>query len=177
MPGSNTGHLPQTLVSLPGKLLCVPTAAATPGNTDDINHLVLVEDSRHRHGLLQMLLGPLHLRDVSFFLFQRQLLAHLRLFLPSLILPLLTVFGEGLLFPNGPVFVESALALVTEATDGLNVSHHPHHHDRRSVNDGNSLHLLTAGHLPEGVGHASLVSQEGSEKSHVPMAWCMEFAM
>lgn len=61
----------------------------------------------------------------------------------------------------------------------------------------------SAMHVPQGVGHASLVSQEGREvdrlagvifgprthpppvllaslvgqKPHVPVAWCMEFAM
>lgn len=52
-----------------------------------------------------------------------------------------------------PVFVESALALVTEmlgkdglegaqATDGVDVSHNPHHNERRRVNDSDRLHLL-----------------------------------
>merc|ERR550532_818091 len=46
MPGSNTGNLPQTLVSLPGQLLGVPPAGdalepVTLGHTHDVHHLVL----------------------------------------------------------------------------------------------------------------------------------------
>uniref|UniRef100_A0A3B4TZL1 Uncharacterized protein n=1 Tax=Seriola dumerili TaxID=41447 RepID=A0A3B4TZL1_SERDU len=181
MPGSNTGHLPQTLVSLSGELLCVPATSMTPGDANDINHLILVEDSRYRHSLLQTLLCPLHLHYVGFFLVLHQceeMLAYLGLFLSCLILPLLVVLGE--------VFVESALALITQmlGKDGFKGT--------RSFNDGNCLHLLSAVHLPEGVGHASLVSQEGGEvdrlarvvfgprthlKPQVPVAGCMEFAM
>uniref|UniRef100_A0A8C4GPN4 Uncharacterized protein n=1 Tax=Dicentrarchus labrax TaxID=13489 RepID=A0A8C4GPN4_DICLA len=214
MPGSNTGHLPQTLVSLPGKLLCVPAASVTLGDSDDINHLILVEDSRNRHSLLQTLLCPvhlvrdaspiqLHLHDVGLFLFNGQQ-SHLEMEKVN---------------KNPDFFIKSASALVTEmfckdgfegtqATDGLNVSHNPHHNDRRSVNNGNCLYLLShteasAVHLPQSVGHASLVSQEGGEvdrlawvifgpcahlapmllatlvgqEPHVSMAGCMEFAM
>uniref|UniRef100_A0A4W6DTY8 Uncharacterized protein n=1 Tax=Lates calcarifer TaxID=8187 RepID=A0A4W6DTY8_LATCA len=199
MPGSNTGHLPQTLVSLPGELLCVPAAchayqpteqnAMTLGDTNDINHLVLVEDSRYGHGLLQTLLCPVHLvRDAASIY---KILV--QLFLSCLILPLLTVLGEGLLLQlHAPVFVESALALVTDmlSKDGF----------ERTL----AIHTeASAVHLPEGVGHACLVSQEGGkvdrlagvvfgpcthpppvllatfvgQKPHVPVAGCVEFAM
>uniref|UniRef100_A0A667ZE75 Uncharacterized protein n=1 Tax=Myripristis murdjan TaxID=586833 RepID=A0A667ZE75_9TELE len=236
MPGSDTGHLPQTLVGLPGELLCVPAVSMTLGDANDINHLILAEDGRDGHGLLQALLHPvhlvgdaatiqLHLHDVV-----QTMLAHLgvkilvQLLLAVLILPLLAVLGEGLLLAlvpetqkdmeNDSVFVESTLALVTEmlgkdglegaqATDGVNVSHDPHHNDRRRVNDSDRLHLLPSVHLPEDVGHASLVSQEASEvdglagvilgpaahlppvplaalagqEPHVPMARGVEFTM
>lgn len=57
-----------------------------------------------------------------------------------------------------PVLIKSALALVTEmlcedgfegtqATDGLNISHDTHHNNRRSLNDGDRLYLLSFGLL------------------------------
>ncbi len=53
-----------------------------------------------------------------------------------------------------PIFIKSALAFVaemlckdgfegTQAMDGLNVPHDPHHDDRRSLNDGHRLHFLS----------------------------------
>lgn len=58
------------------------------------------------------------------------------------------------MYNHTPVFIKSALALVTEmlckdgfertqATDGVNVSHDPHHNDRRGVNDGDRLYFLS----------------------------------
>lgn len=58
------------------------------------------------------------------------------------------------MYNHTPVFIKSALALITEmlskdgfegtqATDSLNVSHDPHHNDRRSFNDGNCLYFLS----------------------------------
>jgi len=49
MPGTNTGNLTETLVCLSGQLLGSPSAGntgetVTLGNTDNINHLVLLED-------------------------------------------------------------------------------------------------------------------------------------
>uniref|UniRef100_A0A8C9Z575 Uncharacterized protein n=1 Tax=Sander lucioperca TaxID=283035 RepID=A0A8C9Z575_SANLU len=219
MPGSNTGHLPQTLVSLPGKLLCVHSTlltfeATTPGDSNDVNHLILVEDGRDRHSLLQALLSPVHLvRDASPVY---EILV--QLFLSCLILPLLTVLGEGLLLALVPKTQKYPVRQQlkdgfegTQATDSLNVSHYPHHNDWRSVNDGNRLYFLSlfvhteasAVHFPQCVGHASLVSQEGSEvdrmagvifrpcahlapmllatlvgqEPHVSMAGCVEFTM
>lgn len=94
VPGSDASHLPQSLVSFPGELLCVPAAchtyqpkeqkiriyrlviystsqqsaacfptfeAMTPGDTNDIDHLILVEDSRDGYSLLQTLFCPVHL--------------------------------------------------------------------------------------------------------------------
>uniref|UniRef100_A0A3Q1CTU1 Uncharacterized protein n=1 Tax=Amphiprion ocellaris TaxID=80972 RepID=A0A3Q1CTU1_AMPOC len=217
MPGSDTSHLPQTLVSLPGQFLRVPAApsptfeAVTLADPDDVDHLVLVEDGRYGNSLLQMLLCPvhlirdaasiqLHLHDVGFFLLYGQhclatvgqhvwdleaLFLHLmkifvQLLLSRLILPLLAVLAEGLLLALSPVFVKSALALVTEmlgkdgfqgtqTADGFNVSHNPHHDDRWSFDDGNRLNLFplhteaSTVNLPQGVGHPGLVSQEGGE--------------
>ena len=59
MPGSDTGHLPQALVGLPGQLLGVPSAghAFEPvafGDTDNVHHLVVGEDGCHRDLLLEM---------------------------------------------------------------------------------------------------------------------------
>ncbi|MEQ2227778.1 hypothetical protein ILYODFUR_001831 [Ilyodon furcidens] len=62
----------------------VPTfEAMTFGDSNDINHLILVKDSRNGHSFLQVLLGPvhfiwdcapiqLHLHDVSLLLLYRQ---------------------------------------------------------------------------------------------------------
>uniref|UniRef100_A0A3P8SR60 Uncharacterized protein n=1 Tax=Amphiprion percula TaxID=161767 RepID=A0A3P8SR60_AMPPE len=200
MPGSYTSHLPQTLVSLPWQFLRVPAApsptfeAVTLADPDDVDHLVLVEDGRYGNSLLQMLLCPvhlirdaasiqLHLHDVDFFLQLATLKScptYLGLLLSRLILPLLAVLAEGLLLALSPVFVKSALALVTEmlgkdgfqgtqTTDGFNVSHNPHHDDRWSFDDGNRLNLFplhteaSTVNLPQGVGHPGLVSQEGGE--------------
>merc|ERR1712055_809160 len=48
MPGSDTGHLPQTLVSLPRQLLGTPPAghalvSVSLGHSNDVNHLILSE--------------------------------------------------------------------------------------------------------------------------------------
>lgn len=66
MPGPNTGHLTETLVSLPRQLLGVPTRSntlhsVTFGYTNDINHLVLSEHILYGNGLLHMLTSPLKL--------------------------------------------------------------------------------------------------------------------
>ena len=84
MPGSDTGNLPQTLVSLPGQLLGVPPAgdALEPvalGHADDVHHLVLGEHGSHGDLLLEVVPGKvdlvgdgtaieLDLHDVSFLL-------------------------------------------------------------------------------------------------------------
>merc|ERR1719397_1008637 len=66
MPGSDTGNLPETLVSLPWELLGVPSAgntlvSVTLGHSDDIDHLVLGEDLTHGHLLLKVLTGKVDL--------------------------------------------------------------------------------------------------------------------
>lgn len=66
MPGTNTGNLTQTLVSLAGQFLGVPTGSDTLetftlGNTNAIDHFVLAEDIADGDGLFQMFLNPLNL--------------------------------------------------------------------------------------------------------------------
>jgi len=66
MPGSNTGHLAQTLVGLAGQLLGVPTRGdtletLTLGHGDAVDHLVLAEHVADLDGFLQMLASPLDL--------------------------------------------------------------------------------------------------------------------
>uniref|UniRef100_A0A3B3XPH9 Uncharacterized protein n=1 Tax=Poecilia mexicana TaxID=48701 RepID=A0A3B3XPH9_9TELE len=185
MPGTDAGHLSQPLVGLSGKLLRVPATyptfeAMTFGDSNDINHLILVKHCGYGHGFLQVLLGPvhficdsasiqLHLHDVIL-LHQIQIL--LQLFLSGLILPLLAVLGESLLLAL--LFIKSASALVTEvlgkdgfqstqAPDRMNITHNPHNNDWRGLNNGNGLNFFSAVHLPQSVGHASFISQEGSE--------------
>uniref|UniRef100_A0A7N6BYZ5 Uncharacterized protein n=1 Tax=Anabas testudineus TaxID=64144 RepID=A0A7N6BYZ5_ANATE len=162
MPGSNAGHLPQPLMSFPGEFLCIVFSTfetVTLGDTNDVNHLILVENSRDGHSLLQVLLCPLNLHDVVL-LHQKKLFVHL--FLSCLILPLLTVLGEGLLLalvPKTPK--KSALALVTEmlGKDGFKGT-------LAGIIFGPCTHpppvLLTA---PVG------------QEPHVSMSGCMEFAM
>uniref|UniRef100_A0A672FB24 Uncharacterized protein n=1 Tax=Salarias fasciatus TaxID=181472 RepID=A0A672FB24_SALFA len=181
MPGSDASHLSQALMSLPGEFLCVPAAfptfkAMSFADTNDINHLILVENRRHRYGLLQVLLRPvhlvgdtasiqLHLHDVTVFLHHTEILV--QLFLSRLILPLLTVLGEGLLLALVPkkhieVFVKSALALVAEVLgkDGFQGSKASH----VLMNHIPVVHTeCGAMNLPQDVGHPSFVAQEGSE--------------
>uniref|UniRef100_A0A3P9B0A9 Uncharacterized protein n=1 Tax=Maylandia zebra TaxID=106582 RepID=A0A3P9B0A9_9CICH len=205
MPGSNTSYLPQTLVSLPWEFLCVPAAchayhtfptfeAVTFRDTDDINHLILVEDGRYGHSLLQVLLRPLHLHDVTNVMQDGDFRTYL-------------ILSEGLLLALIPetqkIFIKSALALVTQVlskdgfqgaqtTDRFDVSHNTHHNDRRNCLKScihQCLHTEgSAVHLSQRVGHARLISQEGSEvdgmagvifgqEPHVPVARSMEFAM
>merc|ERR1712004_88884 len=106
MPGSNTSDLPQTLVSLPGQLLGVPSAgdalvSVTLGDADHVNHLILGKHLADGNLLLKVLTGKvdlvgngasvqLHLHDV-------------RLLLPAQIVgPLSAGLGEGLLLGLGP---------------------------------------------------------------------------
>uniref|UniRef100_A0A3Q2CA72 Uncharacterized protein n=1 Tax=Cyprinodon variegatus TaxID=28743 RepID=A0A3Q2CA72_CYPVA len=75
MPGANAGHLSQPLVGLSGELLCVNTPTFETmafGDSDDINHLILAKDSENGHSFLQVLLGPLHLHNVSLLLLYGQ---------------------------------------------------------------------------------------------------------
>uniref|UniRef100_A0A3Q3N2L5 Uncharacterized protein n=1 Tax=Mastacembelus armatus TaxID=205130 RepID=A0A3Q3N2L5_9TELE len=143
MPGTDTGHLAQTTMGFARKFLCVPAAAMTLGDTNHIDHLVLGEDGVDRHGLLQLLTGPVHLiRDgpsIELYLHEVRLLlpqgqqTHLhthtqkskvllQLLLALLILPFLAVLGKSLLLGLVPeILVESTLALITDvlSEDGL----------------------------------------------------------
>uniref|UniRef100_A0A8C6TI58 Uncharacterized protein n=1 Tax=Neogobius melanostomus TaxID=47308 RepID=A0A8C6TI58_9GOBI len=148
MPGSNASDLPQTLVKMclfVCLFVCATFKAMSLSDTNDVNHFILVKDSRNWDSLLQSLLGPvyliwdspsikLHLHNVGLFLLNGQinmLLLHcckifVQLFLSRLILPLFTVFSKGLLLALEPksqtyFFIKSALALITEmfCKDGL----------------------------------------------------------
>ena len=84
MPGSNTGNLPQTLVSLPGQLLGAPPGgdaleSVTLSDANDIHHLVLGEHGGDGDLLLEVIPGEsdlvsdgasveLDLHDVGFLL-------------------------------------------------------------------------------------------------------------
>jgi len=66
MPGTNTGDLSETLVSLSGELLGVPSASdtmvtSTLGDTDNIDHLSLVEDGVDGDLLFEVVGGPVDL--------------------------------------------------------------------------------------------------------------------
>ena len=66
MPCSDTSNLTQTPVSLPGKTSHTPTCnhaliTVTPGDSNDVNHLILVEDGVHGHALLEQLVTEVHL--------------------------------------------------------------------------------------------------------------------
>ena len=66
MPSTNTGNLPQTLVSLPGKLLGVPSAgdsleSMTLGDSNDVNHLILSKHSSDWNLLLEVVPGKVNL--------------------------------------------------------------------------------------------------------------------
>uniref|UniRef100_A0A673XLL3 Uncharacterized protein n=1 Tax=Salmo trutta TaxID=8032 RepID=A0A673XLL3_SALTR len=170
VPGSNTSHLTQALVSLPGTSKPLTFHPVTFGDPDDVYHLVLLLlDPVHllRDGAAVQL----HLHDVGLLSFEGHVdenpdgcavFLHvikvlLQLLLATLICPLLGILGERLLLAlvPGRVYIqESALALVTEvlgedglegpqATDCVDVPNNPHHHHRRSLDDSDSLHRLT----------------------------------
>lgn len=66
MPSTDTGDLSETLVCLSRKLLGSPSAGDTRetvslGNSDDIDHLVLLEDGANLDWLLEETVGELNL--------------------------------------------------------------------------------------------------------------------
>ncbi len=66
VPRSNTSDLAKTSVGLTGKTLDTPTSGdslvtLSLGDTDDVNHLVLLEDSCNGDLLLEPRLGELNL--------------------------------------------------------------------------------------------------------------------
>jgi hypothetical protein len=148
VPGANASNLAETLVGLARQLLGAPASrdtgeAVALGDGNDVDHLVLLEDSVDRHGLLEQgvakgnLVGnraavDLDLHEVCLLLLERRL-ADLgvgqdaddgAVLLDALELAgdggtvvlgvLLGVLGEGLLLALVPVLVEAALDLVAE---------------------------------------------------------------
>lgn len=148
VPGTNTGDLTQTLVSLTGQLGGTPTAGdtletVTLGDSNDVDHLVLLEDAVDLDGLLKEVAGEvnlvgngttvdLDLHEVGLLLLEGSL-ADLgvgedtddsAVLLDALELAgdggaavlsvLLGVLGEGLLLALVPVLVEATLNLVTQ---------------------------------------------------------------
>jgi len=120
MPGTNTGDLSETLVSLSGKLLCVPSAGdtvvtSTLGDTDNVDHLGLGEDSVDGDLLFEVAGGPVDLLgdvfttidldfdDVSLLLSKRKTL-HLGVADSS--------NGLGVLLDHSDVSVDGLLAIL-----------------------------------------------------------------
>lgn len=148
VPSTDTSNLTQTLVSLTGQLLGAPTAGdtletMTLGDGNDIDHLVLLEDTVDLNGLLEQVAGKvnlvgngatvdLNLHQVGLLLLERGLadlgvgedtddgavlLDALKLTGDGgtvLLSVLLGVLGEGLLLALVPVLVEAALDLVAQ---------------------------------------------------------------
>jgi len=148
MPGTDTGDLTETLVCLSRKLLGSPSAGdtgetVTLGDSDDINHLILLKDGADLDWLLEKTVTEgnlisdattvnLDLHQVGLLLLKWRL-ADLgvgdntddsAVLLDALKLTsdrrarvlrvLLGVLGEGLLLALIPVLVESALDLIGE---------------------------------------------------------------
>jgi len=146
MPGTDTGDLSETLVCLSRKLLGSPSAGdtgetVTLGNSDNINHLILLEDRADLNWLLKETVTEsnlvsnattvdLDLHQVSLLLLEwgladlgvgdntddsAVLLDALKLTSDrraGVLRVLLGVLGEGLLLALVPVLVESALDLI-----------------------------------------------------------------
>lgn len=148
VPGTDTSNLTETLVCLPRQLLGTPTGgdtveAVTLGDSNDINHLILLEDGVDADGLLEETVAErnlvgngatvdLDLHKVGLLLLQGSL-ADLgvgkhtddsAVLLDALELTgdgdatvfgvFLGVLGEGLLLALVPVLVEATLNLVTQ---------------------------------------------------------------
>merc|ERR1712046_372141 len=136
MPGSNTGDLPQTLVSLPGQLLGVPSAgdalvSVTLGDADHVNHLILGEHLADGNLLLKVLTGKVDLvgngTSVQLNLHDESLLLGLG---PVLVEPPLTLLAD-VLSPHG---LESP-----HAARSLDVADHADGDHGRGLDDGDRL--------------------------------------
>lgn len=145
MPGTDTGNLSETSVSLSGELLSTPSVGntlktVTLGDSDDINDLVLFENSRDIDSLLKVFLGPFNLvgdgttveldfSEVSLLLNKRSLTnlgvdedtnnrsvllnsGKFGLDFRGTLSILLGVLGESLLLAAVPVLVESSLDFI-----------------------------------------------------------------
>jgi len=143
MPSSDTSDLSETSMGLSGQLLGSESAGdtfvtLTLGNTEDIDHLILVNNLGNSDFLLEVLSGEVNLlgdgstvdldfEDVSLLLSKVKLVHlsvddnsdDLTVFLDSVelagdvlfIAPFLNVLGESLLLGVHPVFIESSLEL------------------------------------------------------------------
>lgn len=120
MPGTNTGDLSETLVSLSGELLGVPSAGdtvvtSTLGDTDNVDHFSLVEDGVDGDLLFEVVGSPVDLLgdvvstvdldfdDVSLLLSKRKTL-HLGVADGS--------DGLGVLFDHSDVSLDGLLAIL-----------------------------------------------------------------
>merc|ERR1719268_706613 len=115
MPSSNASNFTKTLVSLPWKLLSMPSAgdtleSVTLSDTNDINHFILSKDGSNIDLLLSKIISPFSAR-----------------------------LGESLLLGLRPIFVKSPLAFLsnvlgpnglksTHASWSLDVSDNSHSH-------------------------------------------------
>jgi len=143
MPSSDTSDLSETSMGLSGQSLGSESGgdtfvSLTLGNTEDVNHLILVDNLGDSDFLLEVLSGEVDLlsdvatvdldfEDVSSLLSKVELIQlgvddnsdNLAVFLDSvelagdvlLVAPLLSVLGESLLLGVHPVFIESSLEL------------------------------------------------------------------
>jgi hypothetical protein len=148
MPSTDTGNLSETLVCLSRKLLGSPSAgdtgeAVTLGNSNNIDHLILLEDSAYLDWLLKETVGEINLvsdatsidldlHQVGLLLLKR---GHADLGMSKdtdngavlldtfelagdrgarILRVLLGVLGEGLLLALIPVLVESTLDLIAK---------------------------------------------------------------
>jgi hypothetical protein len=147
MPCTDTGNLSETFVCFSRKLLGTPSAgdtreSVTLSDSNDIDHLILLEDGADLNWLLEKTLSErdlilnattvdLDFHQVCLLLLQRSLadlsvgentdngavLGNASELTVDLVLPvgiLLGVLGEGLLLGLVPVLVESALELVAQ---------------------------------------------------------------
>ncbi|KAF4354120.1 hypothetical protein G4B88_017005 [Cannabis sativa] len=126
MPGTNTSNLPKTPVSLTRKTGNSPPGnntfvTLTLGHTNDVNHLILLEDSINRDLLLEETISKVHLLGNGTTIDLNLHKLSLNAFLSFFVFVLLGVLGEGLLLGLAPVLVEPPLHLLAQmlSPDGV----------------------------------------------------------